>query len=281
MNAPRSTAIVRRIGIPACLSLLAALAHAQTLTASVTMDGAQEAPAVVSAATATATVTVDTQTRAVSVSGSYSGFTTNQTLAHIHQGVIGVSGGIVVGLTGTGGTSGTFSGSGVFTPTQSSQLLHGGLYLNLHTVSHSGGEIRGQIENLRAPAELVSDPVVLDTGGNPLRGPKINDAVETLNVSLDCSQAGAPGLYTIQIHPGTIAPPLSLPGLGSLWFSGPKLVVSNGSHSQNVVSLAGGSGFVLPNTTALIGFSYTVQGFCFDPSNPPGRLSTALIQVIR
>src|SRR5262245_22817683 len=79
--------------------MLASPARAQTLTASVHMDGSQETPPVVTGATADATVTLDTSTGTVSVSGSYTGFGSNQTLAHVHQGVFGVAGGIQVTLT--------------------------------------------------------------------------------------------------------------------------------------------------------------------------------------
>lgn len=267
-----------RLSAPAALALVAG---AQTLTSTVNLDSAQEVPApgVPSTGTGMATVTVDAVTRAVSVSGTYSGLTSNQTLAHIHSGAFGVQGGVLINLSGTGGTSGSFSGSGVFTSGQFNTFLAGDLYLNLHTVSNGAGELRGQIVNVSGAAALPTDPTVFDTGGNPNRGPRIGNAVETYNIGLDCSNAGAPGNYAIIIHLTNLAPPAASP-FGAIWFAGPKVFSNAGAHAQNVVNAAPAPGIMLPPNLALVGLTYNVQGFCFDPSAPPGRLSNVLIQVV-
>lgn len=260
---------------------LALAAHAQTITATVALDAAQEVPPppVATTGTAMATVTVNAVTRAISVSGTYSGLTSNQTLAHIHSGAFGVQGGVLINLSGTGGTAGSFSGSGVLTSGQFNTFLAGDLYLNLHTVSNGSGELRGQIVNLSGPPALPTDPTVFDSGGNPNRGPRIGNAVERYNVSLDCSSAGAPGNYAILIHLSTVAPPIA-GAFGSVWFAGPKVFSSAGVHAQNVVNAAPAPGIMLPPDPALVGLTYNVKGFCFDPSAPPGRLSGVLIQVV-
>jgi hypothetical protein len=267
-----------RASAPAGLALVAS---AQSLTSTVNLNAAQEvpAPAVPSTGTAMATVTVDAATRAVSVSGTYSGLTSNQTAAHIHSGAFGVAGGVLLSLSGTGGTSGSFSGSGVLTTGQFNTFLAGDLYLNIHTISNGPGELRGQIVNVTGAAALPSDPTVFDIAGDPNRGPRIGHAVETYNIALDCSNAGAPGNYAILIHLSTVAPPTASP-YGSLWFSGPKVFSNAGSHAQNVVNAAAAPGIMLPPDPALVGLTYNVQGFCFDPSAPPGRLSSVLIQVV-
>ena len=260
---------------------LALLAGAQTMTSTVGLDVAQEVPAPGGGPTGTgmATVTVNAVTRAVSVSGTYAGLTSNQMAAHIHSGAFGVAGGVLISLSGTGGTAGTFSGSGVLTSGQFTTLLAGDLYLNLHTTVNGAGEIRGQIVNISGPAQLPTDPTIFDTGGNPIRGPRIGNAVETYNIALDCSNAGAPGNYAIIIHLNTVAPPIAGP-FGSQWFSGPKTFSNSGAHAQNVVEAAPAPGIQLPPNLALVGLTYNVQGFCFDPSAPPGRLSNVLIQVV-
>lgn len=273
--------IGRSLSCASAALALSALAGAQMLTATVALDTVQEVPAPSGPGTAvgSAIVSVNAVTRAVTVSGTYSGLTSGQTLAHIHSGAFGVPGGVLVTLSGTGGTSGSFSGSGVLSSGQFNTLLAGDLYLNVHTSSNGGGEIRGQIVNLSGDAALPSDPVVTDAGGNPLRGPRIGNAVETYNIALDCSNAGAPGNYAIIIHRTTIAPPSASP-FGSVWFAGPKTFSNAGSHAQNTVLAAPAPGIVLPPNIALVGLTYNVQGFCFDPSAPPGRLSNVLIQVI-
>jgi hypothetical protein len=270
--------IALRVNAPLTLALAT---QAQTITSTVGLNAAQEVPppAVPSTGTGMATVTIDATTRAISVSGTYSGLTSNQTLAHIHSGAFGVSGGVLINLSGTGGTTGSFSGTGVLTSGQFNTLLAGDLYLNLHTAMNGPGELRGQIVNLTGVAALPTDPTVFDTGGNPIRGPRIGNAVETYNIALDCSNAGAPGNFAIIIHLTTVAPPLAGP-FGSLWFSGPKVFSSAGVHAQNVVNAAPAPGIMLPPDPALVSLTYNVQGFCFDPSAPPGRLSNVLIQVV-
>lgn len=159
MSPSRAIATVRRIGTTACLALLLAKAtQAQIVSATVTLDGAQEVPPVVTNGTATAIVTANIATRTVTVSGSYSGLSSAQTQAHIHKGASGVVGGILVTLTGTGGTSGTFSGSGILTAPQFNDLLANGLYLNIHTTSHSGGELRGQAINPNLTYDFEVEP---------------------------------------------------------------------------------------------------------------------------
>jgi hypothetical protein len=264
------------VGVP--LLFLAGVLQAQTLTSSVFLTGTQEVPPVLTAGTGTATVTVDPTTHVVSVTGSYTGLSFPQTDAHIHLGAFGVGGAPVVTLVGTGGTTGTFSGTGTFTAGQFSTFLMGDTYINVHSTGHGLGEIRGQIVNISGSTQLAGDPQLADNAGDPLRGPRIADPIERFNVSLDCSGAGAAGGYVITLRAGTIAPPL-VTAFGYQWFGGAKLFTCSGVHAQNVVSCSA-AGIVLPNNIALVGMSYTVGGFCFDPSAPPGRLSSALIQVI-
>lgn len=104
------------------------------------LDGAQEVPAVVTAATGTATFTLnpdDTLTYAVTTTG-LSGI-----MAHIHLGAPGVSGDILINLTG-----GPTDWSGTTAPLSVDQLAYlraGSLYVNVHTAANPLGEIRGQI----------------------------------------------------------------------------------------------------------------------------------------
>lgn len=112
----------------------------------VVLNGASEVPANGSAGTGTAAVTLDDVTGAVSVTGSYSGLGSNANAAHIHgPAPAGMNAGIILALTQTGGTSGTFSGSGTLTAGQITSMINGLTYLNVHTNSIPNGEIRGQI----------------------------------------------------------------------------------------------------------------------------------------
>ena len=258
------------------------LAAAQTLTFHVCPSGSQETPPVVTSGTSTATVVLDTATGDVTVSGTYQNLTSNQSVLHIHgPAAIGSPGGIVLGLSGSGGTSGTISGSGVLTPAQVTDMLNGLHYINIHSANHPGGELRGQIvqvEDVDCPAELPGDPVLADSAGNLLVGPKIGSTTDPFNLSIDCSNAVGGGIYLIELRLNKAAAPVVL-NVGNLWVSGPKLFGCSGAHAQNLQSCVGGAGQVLPNDTSLVGLAYTAQGFCSNFATG-GRTSNALVQVV-
>ncbi len=110
-----------------------------------TLAGANEVPPVAPAGSGTFTGTLDVSTLTLSVSGSYSGMTSAVTGSHVHDGAAGSNGGVIISLTNTGGTDGTFSGMGVLTAAQIVDLLNNGLYVNIHTVNNGPGEIRDQV----------------------------------------------------------------------------------------------------------------------------------------
>jgi hypothetical protein len=136
------------------------LSHGATLIFTATMDGAQEAPPVVTGGTGMATLTVDDVSGAWTLTGMYSSMTGTVTVSHIHQGAVGVSGGVTSGgtLSNTAGMSGTLSGTGTFSVAQLSSLQSGLFYVNVHSTVAPGGEIRGQLG-------LVPEPSVVLLGG--------------------------------------------------------------------------------------------------------------------
>ncbi len=129
--------------------------------------------------------------------------------------------------------------------------------------------------NQTLPAELVSDPLLADTGGDPGLGPKINDATEVFDLSLDCSGMATGGVTTMVLRASHLAAPLST-GFGNLWLSGPVWSKRPGVHTQNVVSWGA---VVLPNDPSLAGIEFTVQGFC-SQSGGGSRLSSGLVQTV-
>jgi hypothetical protein len=82
---------------------------------------------------------------------AYDDLTTTATGSHIHgpSSLFGTAG-VLVNLGGFNGgafgTSGFLSGSTALTPDQVGHVIDGQTYLNLHTSTHPGGEIRGQIQ---------------------------------------------------------------------------------------------------------------------------------------
>ena len=120
-------------------SLCAPLA-AQTLFYA-DLDGTKETPPNASSAGGWARVTLNagnTVTYEVRTWGL------TATAAHIHDAAAGVAGPVIVTLSG-GPTvwSGT---SAALTAGQVADLRSEGLYVNVHTNAHKGGEVRGQIQ---------------------------------------------------------------------------------------------------------------------------------------
>jgi hypothetical protein len=79
---------------------------------------------------------------------TFTGLTSNATAAHIHQGAAGVNGPVIVPLVGgAGATAGTWTVTpgAILTVAQLTALRASGLYVNIHTATNLGGEIRGQI----------------------------------------------------------------------------------------------------------------------------------------
>jgi len=120
-------------------SLLTTAAAAQTATVVCELDGAQAGTG--SSATGTMTGTVDTVAMILTFDLSFSGLSSNQTAAHIHEGSFGQNGPIHFNIGLGQQTNAMWS----MNPSQVATLLDGGFYINLHTQTSPGGEIRGQI----------------------------------------------------------------------------------------------------------------------------------------
>jgi len=122
------------------------LVRATTEAYSAVLRGSNEVPANNSTATGSATATFNPSNSTLSVTGNYNGLSATISGSHVHPGAAGTNGGILIHLTNTGGTSGTFSGSGTLTAAQIDALRTQGLYVNVHsTGTFSAGEIRGQL----------------------------------------------------------------------------------------------------------------------------------------
>jgi hypothetical protein len=131
---------------------------------SATMNGAAESPPVTTSGTGSFTATLDTSTNVFTYNVTYSGLGSNVTLGHIHgpcsscttAGAILNFGTLAGGTFVTGALSGTATGtvtlnaSTAITATVNGDslrklLLSNQTYVNIHTATNGGGEIRGQI----------------------------------------------------------------------------------------------------------------------------------------
>ncbi len=128
-----------RFLIPA---LLSSVAFAQNYYSSV-LEGAQEVPPVAGNGRGWGVVAHDTASNAVRLFIRYEGLSGVPVAAHLHQGVSGVNGGVIVPL--VIGAPGIVTGTGILTPAQAAALGTAGTYFNVHTAANPGGEIRGQV----------------------------------------------------------------------------------------------------------------------------------------
>jgi hypothetical protein len=113
-----------------------------------TMDGAQETPPNASPGTGTATFT-RTAPNQLSYTYNYQALVSGVNGCHIHEAPPGTPGPIVIPLTiNAGTTSGTVSDTATADPALLDRICANpaGFYINLHTDTFPGGEIRGQLQ---------------------------------------------------------------------------------------------------------------------------------------
>jgi len=106
------------------------------------LSGAQEVPAVKTAAKGSGTFRVaqdGTLTGSVTTEGMQG------MMAHIHRGAKGQNGPVIIPLTKNGDTYSVPEGKKL-SEAQMQDLKSGNLYVNVHSPSHKGGEIRAQLE---------------------------------------------------------------------------------------------------------------------------------------
>ena len=109
----------------------------------VSLSGDQEVPAVKTAATGSGTITVNPDK---TVSGRIMTEGIAGVAAHIHQGAMGVNGGVIVPLAkGSDGEWNVPAGAKL-TDAQYAAFQKGDLYVNVHSAAHRDGEIRGQLK---------------------------------------------------------------------------------------------------------------------------------------
>ena len=123
-----------------------------TLTAN--MNGDQEPSPTATGALGAGSLTLSSQSRELSGSITLNGL--SATVAHIHDGVTGVIGAVIVPLAETAAGSGTWGvpAGTVLTEAQATAFGVGGLYLNAHSTANPGGEIRCQIGRQVFAAQL-------------------------------------------------------------------------------------------------------------------------------
>lgn len=108
----------------------------------VALNGAQQVPPVNTAAAGSGSVTVGGDG---SISGRFTTSGVSATAAHIHMGNAGRNGKVIIPLKRTSDNTWEVPDGAKLTPDQLKAYHAYGLYVNVHSAAHKGGEIRGQL----------------------------------------------------------------------------------------------------------------------------------------
>jgi len=127
------------IGLGALVVVLSGCAGMNT----VTLGGNQENPPVTTSASGTTDIKVAADK---SVSGSITTTGVAGTAAHIHVGPQGKNGPVIVPLTKTGDNVWSVPAGAKLTDAQYADYMAGNLYVNVHSATNKGGEIRAQLK---------------------------------------------------------------------------------------------------------------------------------------
>jgi hypothetical protein len=123
---------------------------AGTTTATVfknALTGTQAIPAASTTATALVTTAVDNVAKTLAVAVNTIGITGTE--AHVHEAAPGRNGQIVVPLSQTSGGSGIWFAKASLSDAQTSSVMDGNYYVDVHSAAFPNGEVRGQIARLR------------------------------------------------------------------------------------------------------------------------------------
>ena len=120
------------------------------------MTGLEEVPPNASPGTGYALFDVDMVTGAFSYSMTAHNLTSTITAAHIHRAPPGSNGPVIFDLLPGGVWNNPVVGSGTLSAANLAELVAGNLYVNVHTQTFPGGEIRGQIRLVPEPGALAA-----------------------------------------------------------------------------------------------------------------------------
>lgn len=229
-------------------------------TFTVNLSGDQEVPMVMTDSSATATVQIDETLPSFSVTLDAS-MVDGATAAHVHAGTIGMNGGVAYPLVNQGDGIFTLAATDL-TQASLAALESGQWYLNVHTPSNPGGEVRGQI----VPATTAVVTFMLS--GAQEVPPVVSDAMgygyalfNTLNngVTLNVVTTGVEDATMAHIHTG---------------FAGVSggVLVPLVQNADDVNQWSSGGELVLEDATAMLLLSGGHYVNIHTPANPGGEL---------
>ncbi len=191
------------------------------------LDGAQEAPPVATPATGFATFTIDTDANMLGYYIFYAGLTGAESAAHIHgYSLHTVGSGVVHALPAGNPKVGTWN----YSDGDEAAILAGLAYVNIHSSTAPGGEIRGQISPAVIPIDGGQEVPPVASGGAGVGVFAID--LDTNRLSYDIRFAGLNSAET-QSHIHGFAPPGGGAGvLHALPLGSPKLGMWNYTDAQ-------------------------------------------------
>ena len=138
----RSTAAAIAIAFVGALAL-ATPSMATMMNFKASLSGKSEVPTNATAGTGSVIASYDPDSKKLTWKGSYSGLTGPATAAHFHgPAPEGKNAGVMVPISPNGPS---FEGSATLNDAQAKALMDGDMYVNIHTATNKGGEIRGQL----------------------------------------------------------------------------------------------------------------------------------------
>ena len=199
------------------------------------LDGSQENPPVATAATGTGSVVLNARRDTVKYDVTYQSLSGTITGGHFHTGPVGVNGPVVKAIATSGGpASGTVGGlwtsldaSQPLTRALADSILAGKTYVNFHTATNPGGEMRGQVKFgsdvvtvVRQQSDVVPVAFTLEQNyPNPFNPTTMIrfDVVRSSHVTLKVfdilgrevqtlvNQTASPGSYAVEFHAENLA----------------------------------------------------------------------------
>jgi hypothetical protein len=202
------------------------VSHGETVLKASLLSGRQQVPPVSTAATGTATVTLNAALTEATVVVTVDGLA-DITMAHIHAGNLGVNGPILFTLAeGSFGSplvltlsSGNLTArpeAGIQTFAEAVNAMRQGLtYVNVHSVAHPDGEIRGQLGPATLAASLDGAHETPPTGSGATGALSLTLNEDQTQLMFILSVTGMENITAAHIHvappgvPGPIVFPLS------------------------------------------------------------------------
>lgn len=133
--------IITKALIGLCFGIASLTVFAQSMK--VTLAGSQEVPPVTTSASGMGSIMVGPDG---SVSGSVTTSGVDATMAHIHEAPMGQNGPVIVPFAKTADNVWSVPAGAKLTDAQLQSLKSGNLYINVHSATNKGGEIRGQLK---------------------------------------------------------------------------------------------------------------------------------------